>query len=84
MPDYTDIESKIEDADNALDSLYNLIYSQYDNVFSGDDQKKYLRMLDAIKSAGRCLNEVSEINIVLSDKFEDELDRLSEEDEKDL
>lgn len=76
MLDYTDIESKIEDANNALDSLYNLIYSQYDNIFSGDDEKKYLRMLDAIKSASRCLNEVNEINIVLSDKFEDALDRL--------
>lgn len=76
MLDYTDIESKIEDANNALDSLYNLIYSQYDNIFSGDDGKKYLRMLDAIKSASRCLDEVSQINNVLSDKFEDELDKL--------
>ena len=76
MLDYTDIESKIEDANNALDSLYNLIYSQYDNIFSGDDGKKYLRMLTSIKCASLCLAEVSEINVLLSDKFEDELDKL--------
>lgn len=71
MLDYTDIESKIEDANNALDSLYNLIYDQYDDVFSGEDGKKYVRMLDDIKSASRCLSEVSEINTVLSDKLEE-------------
>lgn len=76
MLDYTDIEGKIEDAINTLDSLYILVYSEYDNVFSGDDGKKYQRMIDAIKSASRCLDEVSQINIVLSDKFEDELNKL--------
>ena len=71
MLDYTDIESKIEDANNELDHLYNLIYSQYGNVFSGEDDKKYVRMLDVIKSASRCLDEVSEINTILSDKLEE-------------
>lgn len=71
MLDYTDIESKIEDANNELDHLYNLIYSQYDSVFSGEDAKKYVRMLDAIKSASRCLDEVSEINAILSEKLEE-------------
>ena len=71
MLDYTDIESKIEDANNELDHLYNLIYGQYDNVFSGEDAKKYVRMLDAIKSASRCLDEVSEINTILSEKLEE-------------
>lgn len=71
MLDYTDIESKIEDANNELDHLYNLIYGQYDNVFSGEDGKKYVRMLDAIKSASRCLDEVSEMNAILSEKLEE-------------
>ena len=35
MLDYTDIPSKIEDVQNALDSLYNLIYGQYDGIFQG-------------------------------------------------
>ncbi len=68
--DYTDIESKIEDVNNALDSLYNLIYNQYNGVFSGTDNDKLLRMLDAIKAASRCMDEVSKINTSLSDKFE--------------
>ena len=69
--DYTDIESKIEDANNALDSLYSLIYREYNGVFSGADNDKLLRMFDAIKAANRCMNEVSELNISLSDRLEE-------------
>ncbi len=69
--DYTDIESKIEDTNNALDSLYNLIYREYNGVFSGTDNDKLLRMLDAIRAASRCMNEVSELNTSLSDRFEE-------------
>ncbi len=76
MLDYTDISSKIEDVQNALDSLYNLIYSQYDNIFQGKDAEKYQRMLQDIRSADRCMNEVNELNDRLSDVFEENLDRL--------
>ena len=58
MLDYTDIPSKIEDVQNALDSLYNLIYGQYDGIFQGEDAEKYQRMLQNIKSMDRGLNEV--------------------------
>ena len=75
--DYTDIESKIEDANNALDSLYNLIYGQYNGVFSGTDNDKLLRMLNAIKGASRCMDEVSELNTSLSDRFEEMLHDVS-------
>ena len=76
MLDYTDISSKIEDVKNALDSLYNLVYSQYDDIFQGEDAKKYQRMLQDIKSADRCLNEANDINDRLSDVFEENLDKL--------
>lgn len=75
--DYTDIESKIEDTNNALDSLYNLIYGQYNGVFSGADNDKLLRMLDAIKAASAMLDEVSELNTSLSDRFEGMLHDIS-------
>ena len=73
MSDYTDISSKIEDIKNALNSLYELVYSQYDGIFQGEDAEKYQRMLQDIKSADRCLNEVDDINDRLSDAFEDKL-----------
>lgn len=76
MLDYTDIESKIEDVQNAVDSLYNLVYSQYDGLFQGEDAQKYQRMLQSIRSVDRCLNEVTELNERLSDVFEENLDRL--------
>jgi hypothetical protein len=76
MLDYTDIPSKIEDAQNALDSLYNLIHSQYDGVFKGKDADNYQKMLQNIKNADEYLNEVNEINNRLSDIFEENLDRL--------
>lgn len=76
MLDYTDISSKIEDVKNALNNLYELVYSQYDGIFQGEDAKKYQRMLQDIKSADRCLNEVNDINDRLSDAFEESLDRL--------
>ena len=76
MLDYTDISSKVEDVKNALDSLYNLIYSQYDGIFRGEDAEKYHRMLQDIKGADRCMNEVNDINDRLSDVFEENLDRL--------
>lgn len=72
----TDISSKVEDIHNALDSLYNLIYSQYDGIFQGEDAEKYRRMLQDIKSADRCINEVNELNDRLSDVFEENLGRL--------
>ena len=78
MLDYTDIESKIEDANNALDSLYNLIHSQYDDIFQGEDAEKYKKMLQNIKEADRCLGEVSDINAVLSDKYEEAINRFNE------
>ena len=76
MLDYTDISSKVEDAQNALDSLYNLIYGQYDGVFHGKDAEAYQRMLQDIRNADKCLNEINEINDRLSDVFEENLDRL--------
>ena len=76
MLDYTDISSSVEDVKNALNSLYELVYSQYDGVFQGEDAKKYQRMLQGIKSADRCMNEVDELNNRLSDVFEENLDRL--------
>lgn len=76
MSDYTDISSKVEDIQNALDSLYELIYTQYDGIFQGKDAEKYRRMLQDIKSADRCLNEVNELNARLSDVFEANLDKM--------
>jgi hypothetical protein len=76
MLDYTDISSKVEDIRNALDSLYNLVYSQYDGIFQGEDAKKYSKMLQSIRGADRYLNEVNDINDRLSDTFEENLDRL--------
>ncbi len=76
MLDYTDISSKVEDVKNSLNSLYELVYSQYDDIFQGEDAEKYQRMLQDIKSADRCMNEVDEINNRLSDVFEENLDKL--------
>ena len=76
MLDYTDISSKVEDIKNALNSLYELVYSQYDNIFQGEDVEKYQRMLQSIKDADRCMNEVDALNNGLSDVFEENLDRL--------
>ena len=76
MLDYTDITSKIADVKNALNSLYELAYSQYDGIFQGEDAEKYQRMLQDIKNADRCLIEVNDINDRLSDVFEENLDRL--------
>lgn len=76
MLDYTDISSKVEDVKNALNSLYELVYSQYDGIFQGEDAKKYQRMLQDIKSADRCMNEINDINDRLADVFEENLDRL--------
>ena len=76
MLDYTDISSKVEDIQNALDDLYNLIYGQYDGVFKGKDADEYQRMLQDIKNADKYLNEINEINDRLSDVFEETLDRL--------
>ncbi len=73
MLDYTDISSKVEDVRNALNSLYELVYSQYDGVFQGEDAQKYQRMMQGIKNADRCMNEVNDINDRLSDAFEDKL-----------
>ena len=76
MLDYTDITSKIEDVKSALDSLYNLVYSQYDGIFQGGDAEKYQKMIQDIKEAGRYMNEANELNNRLSDVFEENLDRL--------
>lgn len=76
MLDYTDISSKVEDVKNALNSLYELVYSQYDDIFQGEDAEKYQRLLQDIKSADRCMDEVNDINDRLSDIFEENLDRL--------
>lgn len=76
MLDYTDISGKVEDVKNALNNLYELVYSQYDGIFQGEDAEKYQRMLQSIKSADRCMNEVNELNNRLSDIFEENLDRL--------
>lgn len=70
MLDYTDISSKVEDVKNALNSLYELVYGQYDGIFQGKDAKKYQRMIQSIKSADRCMNEANDINDRLSDAFE--------------
>ncbi len=70
MTDYTDIKSKIEDVNDALDSLYNLAHGQYDNVFAGEDQANYTRLMDCIKSAKRCMDEADDLNERLSDAFE--------------
>ncbi len=70
------ISSKVEDVKNALNSLYELVYSQYDGIFQGEDAEKYRRMLQDIKGADRCMNEVNDINDRLSDVFEENLDRL--------
>ncbi len=76
MLDYTDISSKVEDIKNTLSSLYELVYSQYDGIFQGEDEKKYQRMIQDIRRADRCMNEVDELNNKLSDAFEENLDRL--------
>lgn len=76
MADYTDISSKIEDVKDALNSLYNLVYTQYDDIFKGEDAAKYQRLLSDIKSADRCMNEANELNNRLSDVFEENFDRL--------
>lgn len=76
MLDYTDISSKVENARNALNSLYNLIYGQYDGVLKGKDADEYQRMLQNIRNADECLNKINEINNRLSDVFEENLDRL--------
>lgn len=76
MLDYTDISSKVEDVKNALNSLYELVYSQYDGIFQGEDAEKYQRIIQGIKGADRCMNEVDELNNRLSDVFEENLDRL--------
>ena len=73
MLDYTHISSKVEDVKNALNSLYELVYSQYDGIFQGEDAKKYQRMLQDIRSANRSMDEVNDINDRLSDAFEDKL-----------
>ena len=70
MQDYTDISSKIEDVKSALNSLYELAYSQYDGIFQGEDAEKYRRMIQSIKNADRCMSEVTDINDRLSDAFE--------------
>ena len=70
MLDYTDISSRVENVKNALNSLYELVYSQCDDIFQGDDAEKYQRMLQSIKVADRCMNEVDELNSRLSDVFE--------------
>ncbi len=76
MLDYTDISSKVEDVKDALNSLYELVYGQYDGIFQGEDAEKYQRMIQDIKGADRCMNEVDELNNRLSDAFEENLDRL--------
>ena len=76
MLDYTDISSKVEDVKNALNSLYELVYSQYDGIFQGEDAEKYQRMLQDIKSADRCMNEANDLNNRLSDVFEENWDKL--------
>ncbi len=73
MLDYTDISSKIEDVKNALNSLYDLVYSQYDGIFQGEDAEKYQRMIQRITSIAICLDEVTELNERLSDVFEEKL-----------
>ena len=73
MLDYTDISSKVEDVKNALNSLYEMVCSQYDGIFQGKDAERYQRMIQDIKSADRCLNEANDINDRLSDAFEDKL-----------
>lgn len=76
MLNYTDISSRIEDIQNSLDNLYDLIYHQYTDIFQGKYAEKYLRMLQDIRSADRCMNEVNELNARLSDVFEENLDKL--------
>lgn len=76
MLNYTDISSKVEDVKNALNNLYELVYCQYDDIFQGEDAEKYQRMIQGIKSANRCMNEVNDINDRLSDVFEENLNRL--------
>ena len=71
MLDYTDITSKIEDVKGALDSLYNLVYTQYDGIFQGVVKVKYQRLLSDIKSADRCMDEANELNDRLSDAYEE-------------
>ncbi len=73
MLDYTDISGRVEDVKNALNSLYELVYSQYDGIFQGEDAEKYRRMIQSIEGANRCMNEVNDINDRLSDAFEDKL-----------
>lgn len=70
MLDYTDISGKIEDVKRALDSLYNLIYGQYNGIFDWENDERYQRMLQKIRGADRCLNEANDLNDRLSDAFE--------------
>lgn len=63
MLDYTDISSKVEDVKNALNGLYELVYGQYSGIFQGEDAEKYQRMIQCIKSADRCMNEVNDMCI---------------------
>lgn len=77
MLNYTDISSKVKVVKNALSDLYVLVYSQYDGTFQGKDVEKYQRLLQDIKSADRCMNEVDELNNRLSDVFEEKRDKRS-------
>ena len=71
MLNYTDISSKVEDVQNTLHSLYDLVFSQYDGVFQGEDLLKYQRMIQRITSIAICIDEVKELNERLSDVFKE-------------
>ena len=71
MADYTDISSKVQDVEDDLNRLYDLVYSQYDDIFQGKDAEKYRRMIQGIESAKRCMGEVNDLNAKLSDVFEE-------------
>ncbi len=76
MLNYTDIPSKVEDVKNALNSLYELVYSQYDGIFQGTDDIMYQRIHELIQSADKCMDTVNRYNDRLSDAFEENIDRL--------
>lgn len=67
--DYSDISNKIDEAKDALAFLYDLVYHEYDGVFEGKDAEEYQRMLQGIRNADKCLDEINEINDRLYDAF---------------
>jgi len=71
--DYTEIPNKIEDISSAINSLYNLVSYWYNDIFLGEDEAEYQRLLRDINRAHTIVNEVGELNNRLSRVLEESL-----------